>query len=87
MIYETIFGLMALGITLSAIRLLKGPTLPDRALATDTANSMVTVVIVLLALYYNNMMFIDVALVYGLLSFLGTLAISKYLLGKQMGDR
>ena len=64
------------------LRAVKGPTAPDRVLASDTINSIVIAAIVLLAVYYGNQMFADVAIVYAMITFLSTLAIAKYLMGK-----
>ncbi len=65
-----------------AIRALLGPTAPDRVVAIDAIVSLMTTSLVLLGIYYNASMYLDVALVYAFLSFLGTLAIAKYLDGR-----
>jgi len=75
--------LLVIAIFICLVRVIRGPTAPDRVLATDTINSAVIAIIVLLALFYNNSMFVDVALVYAMISFLSTLAVSKYLMGKK----
>ncbi len=71
--------LISFGILFSVIRLIIGRTLVDRIVAID----MLTVVsLSLIALYAHlsgRFIYIDVALVYGLLSFLAVLAISRYL--------
>lgn len=59
-----------------------GPTAPDRVVSIDALTSMVIVALVLLGIQYKQSIFLDVALVYAFLAFLGTLAISKYLEGK-----
>lgn len=70
-----IFG----GIALSVLRLVLGHTVIDRVAAVD----MLTVVsISLIALYAHvagRSIYLDVALVYGVLSFLAVLAIARYL--------
>ena len=68
------------------IRLVKGPTLPDRVLATDTINSVIIGIMVLLGIYYAEGMFIDIGIVYAMLAFLSTLAVSKYLMKKEMHE-
>ena len=71
--------LIFLAIILSIIRLVIGRTLVDRIVAID----MLTVIsISLIALYAHvsgRFVYIDVALVYGLLSFLAVLAIARIL--------
>jgi multicomponent Na+:H+ antiporter subunit F len=61
------------------IRLFLGPTAPDRVVALDTINSLVVGLMILLAAVYRQSVFVDVAIVYALLSFVGTLFIARYL--------
>lgn len=79
---EYIAILLTVSIFISLMRVLKGPTIADRVIALDATNSIVIAMISLLALFYKNGMFIDIAIVYAMLSFLATLAISKYLIGE-----
>ncbi|WEK50162.1 MAG: monovalent cation/H+ antiporter complex subunit F [Candidatus Kaistia colombiensis] len=71
--------LIFLAILCGVIRLVLGKTLVDRIVAVD----MLTVIsISLIALYAHvsgRFVYIDVALVYGLLSFLAVLAIARFL--------
>ena len=71
--------LIFFGILLGVLRLILGRTAVDRVAAVD----MLTVVsISLIALYAHvadRFIYLDVALVYGVLSFLGVLAIARYL--------
>ena len=71
--------LIFLGTLFGVLRLILGRTLVDRVVAVD----MLTVVsISLIALYAHvagRFIYLDVALVYGVLSFLGVLAIARYL--------
>lgn len=70
-------SLFGVAVLLSAWRLLKGPTTPDRIVAADTLNVMATAGIALLAALYDNPIYLDVALVYGTLSFVGTVALAR----------
>ena len=65
-----------------AVRAVLGPTAPDRVVAMDAIVALMTTSLVLLGVYYNASIYLDVALVYAFLSFLGTLAIAKYLEGR-----
>ncbi|PWK68992.1 monovalent cation/H+ antiporter complex subunit F [Aminobacter sp. AP02] len=71
--------LIFFSITMGVVRLVIGPTMIDRVVAID----MLTVVsISLIALYAHisgRFVYLDVALVYGLLSFLAVLAIARFL--------
>jgi Multisubunit Na+/H+ antiporter, MnhF subunit len=69
-------------IMLAAVRLWIGPTPADRALAVDTVNTLTVAVLILLGVAYRQIIFIDVAIVYALLSFVSTLFIAKYIGGE-----
>jgi multicomponent Na+:H+ antiporter subunit F len=71
--------LIFFGILLGVLRLVLGRTIVDRVIAVD----MLTVVsISLIAIYAHvadRQIYLDVALVYGVLSFLAVLAVARYL--------
>ncbi len=64
------------------IRLVKGPSAPDRVVALDAVNTLVVAIMVLLSAAYRQTFFADVAIVYALLSFVGTIYLAKYLGGE-----
>ena len=68
---------------LALIRLVKGPSVPDRVIAMDTINTLVVASMILLSVVYRQTIFVDVAIVYALLSYVGVLFIAKYL-GNEM---
>ena len=80
-IYLTILGLLLLSIVLCAIRIFIGPTAPDRVVGLDTINTLVIVGMVVFGFANNSIIYIDVAIVYALLSYISTLFIAKYLEG------
>ena len=59
-------------------RILRGPTMPDRVIAINVIGSNVVIVIVLLAAAIGEPGALDIALVYALLNFLLSIAISKF---------
>jgi len=61
------------------VRLFLGPTSPDRLVGLDTLNTLVIVSMVILGAAFNEVIYIDVAIVYALLSFVTTLFIAKYI--------
>ncbi len=69
-------------IVLATIRLATGPTAPDRVVALDTINTLIVTIMVVLAVAYQQLIFVDVAIVYAVLSFVSTLFIAKYLAGE-----
>jgi multicomponent Na+:H+ antiporter subunit F len=72
-------ALIALSILFGVIRLVKGDTDTDRVIAVDLLTIVAMSVIVLAAHLANRFIYVDVAIVYGLLSFLGVLAVARYL--------
>jgi multicomponent Na+:H+ antiporter subunit F len=71
--------LVAAGIVLCLLRLLKGPTAPDRAVAVDTTATITTALLVLLGSTFGRYVYLDVALVYAILTFIGSVAIARFL--------
>jgi multicomponent Na+:H+ antiporter subunit F len=66
---------------LALIRVIRGPTAPDRVVGVDTINTMVVVGMIAFGVAYREVIYIDVAIVYALLSFISTLFIARYLEG------
>jgi len=64
---------------IALIRVILGPDAPSRVVGVDTINTMVVVSMVLLGAAFEQVIFVDVAIVYALLSFISTLFIAKYL--------
>ncbi len=71
--------IIILGVILCLIRMLKGPGAPDRVVAVDTAATVTTALLVLLGFLFKRYVYLDVSLVYALLTFIGTVAIARYL--------
>ena len=78
-----VIALAGIGVLLSAYRLVKGPSTMDRIVSIDTMNMMVVGVIALFALYFKNSLYLDIAIVYGVLAFLETIIIARYMEGRQ----
>jgi multicomponent Na+:H+ antiporter subunit F len=72
-------GVMLAGVVLCLLRLLMGPTASDRAVAADTACTVTTALLVLLAFLFGRRIYLDVALVYAVLTFVGLVAVARYL--------
>lgn len=63
------------------IRIWRGPTNADRMLALEVVNILVVTIMITLSLWFEQPVFIDVAIVYALLSFVGTLYVAKLIMG------
>lgn len=72
---------MLIFMILAMVRAVLGPTIPDRAVALDIINTLVIATMILLSAGYMSVIYVDVAIVYAILSFVGTLYIAKYLEG------
>lgn len=59
-------------------RIVRGPTMPDRVIAINVIGSNVVIVIALIAAAIGEPGALDIALVYALLNFLLSIAISKF---------
>jgi len=80
-VYLAVLAALFLSILMAIIRVIKGPTAPDRIVGLDTINTIVIVGMVIFGLAVKSVIYIDVAIVYALLSFISTLFIAKYLEG------
>ena len=79
--YLIVFLALLLCSIMAIIRVVRGPTAPDRIVGLDTINTIVIVLMVVFGAAFNEVIYIDVAIVYALLSFISTLFIAKYLEG------
>lgn len=78
-IFRVAFYLTLAAMVLAFIRLVKGPTNSDRAVALDGMTVSGISIIVFIAMFTMRAIYLDVAIVYGLLSFLSVIAVARYL--------
>jgi multicomponent Na+:H+ antiporter subunit F len=72
---------LAVCIIITVARIFIGPGAPTRLVAFDTTNTLVVAGLVVIGMMFNHAIFIDVAIVYALLSFVMTLYVAKYIQG------
>jgi multicomponent Na+:H+ antiporter subunit F len=72
-------ALMGIAFLLALWRFLVGPTAADRVVAFDVLTIVSVTGIALVALAEGRGIYLDVALIYALLSFLGVIAVARYL--------
>ncbi len=72
-------ALIVLGVSmlLAVIRLIKGPSMPDRVVALDVMAVISISVMVLFSIKTGNAMLLDVAIAMALVVFLGTVAFAR----------
>jgi multicomponent Na+:H+ antiporter subunit F len=71
--------MLALGAGLTFVRLVRGPSLPDRVISIDLIGILIVCVLVVVAGDSGQQAFLDVAMVIALISFVGTVAYARYL--------
>ena len=74
-----VMPLLVLGLILTFLRLLRGPKLPNRIAALDLLSVFGIGLIAVYAVLSEQPVFIDVAAVLALVSFLGTVALAAYI--------
>lgn len=67
-------------------RIWRGPTIADRMVATDILGILVVGICALLAVTTKRDFLIDIALAWIFLSFIGTIALAKYLSGRKFDE-
>lgn len=75
-----IFTLLGISV-LSMVRVVVGPTPQDRLIGLNLALSQVLGILVVVAVKFDRSIYLDVALVYAILGFIGIIAIARYLGG------
>ena len=64
------------------IRLIKGPSVADRAVAADSIDILSDMALILYALHTGRGIYLDIALITAVLGFVGSTLVAKYLEGK-----
>lgn len=75
----TVVTLLVILTVLSALRILIGPSLWDRMLGLNLVTSKLIMLIIVVAFIQKQTFFLDLALVYALLSFVGIIFIALYI--------
>ncbi len=74
------FIFVGIALLLSFIRLVVGPDVPDRILALDTLYINSIALLILLGIHLDSALYFEAALLIAVMGFMGTLALSKYLM-------
>ena len=77
------FIMLGMALLLGLIRLLLGPSSPDRIVAADTLSVITTAGIAGLALVLDNPLYLDIALIYGVLAFVAVVALARAIEGNR----
>jgi len=67
-------------------RIANGPTAADRMVAIDILGTVVVGFVAIITVVSGKTYLLDIAMVWALVSFAGTLALAKYLVGKRLNE-
>lgn len=70
---------LALCFVVASVRLWRGPSLPDRLVGLDVISFLVLNAFVAYGVIYEEPLYLDIALVMALISFIATLAFAKFI--------
>lgn len=78
------FALLALAVACTVWRLMRGPSVPDRILALDTLAINTIALVMLLGIALSSAAYFEAALLIAMMGFVGTAALCKFLLGRDI---
>lgn len=73
-------------LALLLVRVVKGPTVFDRLLASNTTGTVAVLLLAVIGFLTGRPDFLDLALVYGLLNIVGTVAVLKFFRHGSLGE-
>lgn len=72
-------ALFSVSIALSLYRVIRGPSMPDRAIALDTIGINLLSAIAIVSIVLKTKAYLEAILILGILAFIGTIAFTKYI--------
>ena len=81
--------MLYLQIALSGVclyRIIRGPSIPDRMVAIDIFGILVVGICAILSIQTERSFILDIGIAWIILSFIGTLTLAKYLMGKKLNQ-
>jgi multicomponent Na+:H+ antiporter subunit F len=67
-------------------RIIIGPTIPDRMVGADIFGILVVGICAIIAIQTDKSFILDIGIAWIILSFIGTLTLAKYLMGKKLNE-
>lgn len=71
--------LFGISVAVTFIRIILGPSLPDRVIALDVIGVNIISAIAIISILFNTKAYLDVILIMAILAFISTIAYSKFL--------
>ncbi|AVO51775.1 multisubunit potassium/proton antiporter PhaF subunit [Ectopseudomonas oleovorans] len=72
--------IIGVAMVLNVLRLVQGPSMPDRVLALDTLYINALALIVLFGIWLDSDLFFEIALLIAVMGFVSTVAVGKHLM-------
>lgn len=83
---QTATALLLIAMALVLWRLAKGPTAADRVIALDLLSVLVVAFLVAVSILARETSYLDVAIAYTCIAFLGTIALARFILRTSRGQ-
>lgn len=71
--------LFAISIGIALFSMIRGPSLPDRVISLDFIGVNLISVIAVISVLFNTQAYLEVILILGILAFISTIALSKFI--------
>lgn len=81
-----ILPMLGISVILVFIRFLKGPSIPDRVIALDMLILIAIGIIAVYSMQNDQSTFLDIAMLFALIAFLGTVAFAYFLIQRSEND-
>ena len=73
-------AVLLISLALALVRLIKGPDAADRIVALDLISMLIVAFLAVYSVFAGETSFLDVAIAYALIAFLGTVALARFLM-------
>ena len=83
--FATVTVALLLTLALALVRAFSGPTVFDRILAVNTVGTLTVMLVAVFGFLTGRPEFLDIAMVYALINFIGTIAVTKYVKFANLG--
>ena len=82
-----VLWVMLIFLSLYIIRIIRGPSIWDRLLGLNLISTKVVIIIIIFASFHETAYYMDFAIAYVLMGFIGTIFTARFLLGRIKGNK
>ena len=86
MLYYVVIFALIITMGLALLRAILGPTVYDRVLAVNMFGTKTVLLLSVISFYFGRPDFLDLALAYALINFIGVLAVLKFFRGRALDE-